>query len=100
MASVFAVPRGQIVRDIYSGAVLPFVAAALDVGVGQAWKVMLVVEYLCGSDGLGAQILAARGRIDLPAVWALTMVAVALGLLTERTVTATLTRVTRSWQPC
>jgi iron only hydrogenase large subunit-like protein len=45
--------------------------------------------------------------IDLPAVWALTMVAVALGLLTERlgllterTVSATLTRVTRSWQPC
>lgn len=96
MARVFQVPRIQILSDIYPGALLPFISAALNVGVGQAWKVMLVVEYLCGSDGLGAQILAARGRIDLPAVWALTMVAVTLGLVTERTVTTGLARMTRS----
>jgi len=53
------------------------------VNIGQAWKVMLVTEYLCGGDGLGEKILMARMNIDAPGAWALTFIAVSLGIMTE-----------------
>lgn len=83
MARFYRVPRRRLIKDIYLGSLFPFIAAILDVNVGQAWKVVLVSEYLCGGDGLGEQILMARMNVDTPKTWALTLIAVGLGIVTE-----------------
>jgi NitT/TauT family transport system permease protein len=67
MARLYGVPRGRVLRHVYFGSLLPFVVAVLDVSVGQAWKVILVAEYLCGGSGLGVRILMARMNVDAPA---------------------------------
>jgi NitT/TauT family transport system permease protein len=83
MANFYQVPSQRIFRDIYLGSLLPFISAILDVNIGLVWKVTLVAEYLCGGDGLGEQILMARMNIDTPGTWALTLIAISLGIATE-----------------
>jgi len=83
MAHFYQVPTRRIIKDVYLGALFPFTMAILDVNIGQAWKIILVTEYLCGGNGLGEKILMARMNIDIPGVWALTLIAIGLGISTE-----------------
>ncbi|MGE5422196.1 MAG: ABC transporter permease [Ignavibacteriales bacterium] len=99
MARLYRVPRQRIVKDIYLGSLLPFITAIIDVSIGQAWKVILVAEYLCGSSGLGVEILSARYDVNIARVYALTLLAVILGIITERLVKALLGKVSVRWQP-
>lgn len=97
MARLYQVPRPKILREIYLGSLLPFILAVLDVSLGQAWKVILVAEYLTGNNGLGVQILMSWMNIDFPKVWALTLIAVLLGIATERLVKFIMGRLSRQW---
>lgn len=97
MAALYKVGFKQIFKDIYIGSLLPFVIAVIDVSIGQAWKVILVAEYLCGDSGLGVVILAARYQVNVVEVYAVTLFAVLLGLLTERVIKSGLRRVTKKW---
>ena len=97
MAAVYKVSRLKILRDIYLGSLLPFIAAILDVSIGQAWKVILVAEYLSGGDGLGVNILMARMNINVSEVWALTLIAVLFGIITEYLIKYTLGKVLKKW---
>ena len=98
MARLYRVPWKRVVREIHLGSLLPFIAAILDVSIGQAWKVTLVSEYLCGGDGLGEAILTARMNVDIPSVWALTLGAVLLGLLSEALIKSVLRRFRHTWK--
>jgi len=84
MADVYRVPQAKIFQSIYLRSLIPFVITILDLSIGLAWKVILVTEYLCGGKGLGVEILMARMNVDFSATWALTLLAVTLGLVTER----------------
>lgn len=97
MARVYRVPQVKILKDIYLGGLMPFIAAILDVSIGQAWKVVLVTEYLCGGKGLGEKILMARMNIDFTGVWATTLIAVFLGIAMERIVKFILRKITQRW---
>ncbi|MBN1430380.1 MAG: ABC transporter permease [Anaerolineae bacterium] len=97
MARLYRVPRRKVFGTIYLGSLLPFAVAILDVSIGQAWKTILVVEYLCGGSGLGVKILMARMNIDFPGGWALTLIAVLLGLATERLIKFGLKRIFHPW---
>lgn len=99
MARVYQVPRLRVIKDIYLGSLIPFIVAIVDVSIGQTWKVILVAEYLCGNSGLGVEILSARYYVNIPRVYALTLLAVVLGLITERLIKLWLGRVSQRWQP-
>lgn len=98
MAAVYQVPARTILRDIYLGSLLPFFIAVVDISLGQAWKVILVAEYLAGDRGLGVSILSARYEVNAVKVYAYTLLAVILGIVTERSVKALLGRVSRRWK--
>jgi len=99
MARVYQVPRSRVIKDIYLGSLIPFIVAIVDVSIGQSWKVILVAEYLCGNSGLGVELFSARYYFDIPKVYALTLLAVILGLITERLIKLWLGRVSDKWQP-
>ncbi|WP_054693105.1 ABC transporter permease [Syntrophomonas palmitatica] len=44
MARVYKVPQSRIIKDIYLGALIPFIIAIVEVCIGQAWKVILVLN--------------------------------------------------------
>lgn len=97
VARIYRVPRRIVLREIYLGSLLPFIFAVVDVTLGQAWKVILVAEFLCGDQGLGVQISWARQIFDVPGVYAYTLLAVILGLITERLIKHYLGRISRQW---
>ncbi len=97
MAHLYRVPQQKVARDIYLGALLPFVNAVMNVCIGQVWKVILVSEYLCGGSGLGVKILMARMNVDFPMTWALTLIAVILGIIGEQLIKIVSERITRWW---
>lgn len=84
MAAIYEVPKRTIFRKIYLRSLVPFIVTILDINIGQAWKVILVTEYLCGGSGLGVDILMARMNIDFASIWGMTLLAVLLGMLMER----------------
>lgn len=99
MARVYKVNKKKVIKDIYLGSLIPFIVAIIDVSIGHAWKVILVAEYLAGDSGLGRKIYDARYFVAIADMWALTLIAVILGLLTERLIKIGLRRASKKWMP-
>lgn len=99
MARVYQVPFSRILKHIYLGSLIPFIVAIIDVTIGQAWKVILVAEYLAGGSGLGVEIFYQRMNFNPPGVWSLTLIAVCLGIITERAVKYAVRRLSLKWGP-
>jgi NitT/TauT family transport system permease protein len=96
MATVYKVPQSKVFRIIWMGSLLPYILAVLEVSIGQAWKVMLVTEYLCSGEGLGEEIMLSRMNINTARAWGLTFIAVILGIASELLIKA----ITRKALPC
>lgn len=99
MARVYRVPFKKVFYNIYWGSLLPFIVAIIDVTIGQAWKVVLVSEYLAGGSGLGVEIFNARMVVDSAGAWSVTLMACLLGIATERLVKYFLRRMPKRWGP-
>lgn len=56
MAQVFDMPRGRRLRHVVLPQLAPFIAAAARSGIAVIWKIVLVVEFLGRSNGIGFQI--------------------------------------------
>ena len=97
MVEVYKVPKRKVFKDIYLGSIVPFVVATIDISIGNVWKVILVSEFLCGDEGLGVLISWARQYVDVPRVYALTIIAVAFGIISERLTRRFVRRLTRKW---
>ena len=80
MARVFAFDRLTRLRHVILPALAPFAAAAARNGLAQVFKIVLFVELLGRSTGVGAAIHTAFQLFDLRAVmgWSLAFVAVVL----------------------
>ncbi len=98
MARVYRVKPYKTLRYIYLGSLFPFIIAILEICIGQAWKVVLVSEFLVGDNGLGVQIAWARQLFNIPGVYAYTLCGVILGLLTERSLKVLLERFSKRWK--
>jgi NitT/TauT family transport system permease protein len=98
MAKVYKVPKKDILKDVYLGSIMPFILATFEVSVGSVWKVMIMAEYLCGGTGIGVLISWARQYVDVPQIYALTLIAVAIGLSTERISRFYVKKVFKKWE--
>ncbi|MCY0096503.1 ABC transporter permease subunit [Hoeflea sp. J2-29] len=56
MARVFRMDRIRVLRHVMLPQLAPFIAAAARSGVAVIWKIVLVVEFLGRSNGIGFQI--------------------------------------------
>lgn len=98
MAKIYKVPKLKIVKTIYLGSLVPFIFSTVEVLIGDVWKVIVVAEYLCGATGIGVLISWARQYVDVPRIYALTMIAVALGIASERITKMAFKKILDKWQ--
>lgn len=56
MAQVYAMPRSVYLRHVILPQMAPYIAAASRSGLAVIWKIVLVVEFLGRSNGVGFQI--------------------------------------------
>jgi NitT/TauT family transport system permease protein len=73
MARVFRMPRGRVLRHVVVPQLTPYAFAASRAGLALIWKVVLVVELLGRSNGVGFQIEVYFQLFDVTGILAYTI---------------------------
>lgn len=83
MAKVFRFPPGRMLRHVILPQLQPYFAAATRSGIALIWKIVLVVELLGRSNGVGFQIYTYFQFFDVRAILGYSLAFVVIMLLVE-----------------
>jgi NitT/TauT family transport system permease protein len=98
MAKVYRVPRSKVIRNIYLGSIVPQLLSALQVIIGNVWKVVVVAEYMCGDKGIGVLIAWARQSVAVEKVYAYTAIIILIGLIVENILNHFVRKLLKNWE--
>ena len=91
MAEVFLIPVGRRIRYIYLPQVMPFFRSGCMVALGLCWKSGIAAEVIGTPSGsIGEHLQQAKIYLDMPDLFAWTLVIVLVSLAFEKTVLALL----------
>lgn len=83
MAKSFHLGRAKTLRHVVLPQLFPFIAAAARSGLALIWKIVLVVEFLGRSNGVGFQIHTFFQLFDVTSIFAYTVAFVAVVQIIE-----------------
>jgi len=98
MAQVFAMSRLTRLRHVILPQLAPYIASSGRAGIALIWKIVLVVEFLGRSDGIGFQIHLYFQLFDVGMVLAYALSFIAVMLLIETFVLRPWERWTTRWR--
>lgn len=98
MATLFRVPAGRRLRHVVIPQLAPYLAATARSGLSLVWKIVLVVELLGRSNGVGFEINLAFQLFDLTLLLAYALPFVALMLLIESLLVQPFERAASRWR--
>lgn len=98
MSLVFKVPRGDYLRHFVIPQLAPFIAAAARSGIAVIWKIVLVVEFLGRSNGVGFQIHLYFQLFDVAMVLVYSLSFIAIMLAIEWMLLQPFERRARRWR--
>ena len=98
MATVFRFSKWKTLRHVVLPQLQPYFAAATRSGIALIWKIVLVVELLGRSNGVGFQIHLYFQLFDVATILAYTLVFVAVMLAVEYLILQPLESYTRRWR--
>lgn len=98
MAQVYRMPRTARMRHVILPQLAPFIAAAARSGLSLIWKIVLVVEFLGRSSGVGFQIHLYFQLFDVAMVLVYALSFVCVMLLVEWLILQPWERRTRRWR--
>jgi NitT/TauT family transport system permease protein len=84
-AQAYRLTRMDTLRHVVLPALLPHLPAAVCTAIGLAWKSGVAAEVLClPKAAIGTQVYFSKLYLDTPALFAWTLVVVALSMTVER----------------
>ena len=98
MARVYGFSRRQRVVDVWLPQLFPYLMAATRGGLALIWKIVLVVELLGRSDGIGFQLHMAFQVFDVASILAYSLAFIAVVQLIELLVLQPLERRATGWR--
>lgn len=98
MAKVFRFSKWQTLRHVVLPQLQPYIAAATRSGISLIWKIVLVVELLGRSNGVGFQIHLYFQLFDVATILAYTLVFVVVMLAVEYLLLQPLENYSRRWR--
>ncbi len=98
MAKVFRFSKSRVFRHVVLPQLQPYFAAATRSGISLIWKIVLVVELLGRSNGVGFQIHLYFQLFDVSTILAYTLTFVAVMLLVEVLLLQPLEKRSRRWR--
>ncbi|WP_425353849.1 ABC transporter permease [Ancylobacter gelatini] len=98
MARVFAVPRARALRHVVLPQLAPFFTASARSGLALTWKIVLVVELLGRSNGVGFELQTAFQMFDVPMVLAYALAFTAVVQVIEIALIQPLERRANRWR--
>jgi NitT/TauT family transport system permease protein len=99
MAKVYRFSRRKMLIDVMLPQLMPYIAAAARSGLALIWKIVLVVELLGRSNGVGFQISLYFQTFDVRAILGYTVVFVIVMLLIEFLLVQPMERRAYRWRP-
>jgi NitT/TauT family transport system permease protein len=99
MAQSYRFSRGKVLRHVVLPQLQPYIAATARSGLALIWKIVLVVELLGRSNGIGFQIYLYFQQFDVRAILAYTLVFVGVMLLIEFALVQPLEKRAYRWRP-
>ncbi|NUB17328.1 ABC transporter permease subunit [Azospirillum brasilense] len=99
MARTFRMARSDVLRHVLLPQLTPYFAAAARSGLALIWKIVLVVELLGRSDGVGFQIHLFFQMFDVAGILAYTVAFVAVVQLLELCVLQPVENRLTRWRP-
>lgn len=89
MARAYRLSRRKVIRHIYIPGVRPYFLSAAVTSLGLAWKSGVAAEVLARpTDAIGSEIYFTKIYLEIPDLFAWTMVIIVLSLLLEKGLTA------------
>ena len=98
MARVYGFSRWQRVVDVWLPQLFPYLMAATRGGLALIWKIVLVVELLGRSDGIGFQLHMAFQVFDVASILAYSLAFIAVVQLIELALLQPLERRASAWR--
>jgi NitT/TauT family transport system permease protein len=98
MAQVYRLSRAKTLRHVILPELSPFIVAAARSGLALVWKIVLVVELLGRSNGVGFQIYSAFQNFDVAEILAYTIAFVAVIQAIELVILRPLDRRASRWR--
>jgi NitT/TauT family transport system permease protein len=98
MASAFRLSRAARLKHIVLPQLAPYFAAATRAGLSLVWKIVLVVELLGRSNGVGFEINMAFQQFDMKLLFAYALPFVAVMLGVEALLVQPLERYVSRWR--
>lgn len=98
MARSFKLGRGRVLRHVVLPQLVPFVVASARSGLALIWKIVLVVELLGRSSGVGFQLSVFFQLFDVAAILAYTFAFVAVVQVIELALLQPLERRVNRWR--
>ncbi|MGM0772643.1 MAG: ABC transporter permease [Pseudomonadota bacterium] len=98
MATVYDFSRWQRFREVWVPQLFPYLMAATRGGLALIWKIVLVVELLGRSDGIGFQLHMAFQVFDVAAILAYSLAFIAVVQLIELAILQPLERRSSRWR--
>lgn len=99
MAEVFGIRGWERVRLVYAPQVLPYVRAAVSLGLGLSWKAGIAAEVIGLPDfTIGEHLYDAKVYLDTPSLFAWTVAIVALSALVEWAVVRGMAAAQARWE--
>lgn len=99
LAEIYGFSRWTMMRDVVLPQLAPFLAAAARSGLALVWKIVLVVELLGRSDGIGFQIQLFFQLFEVANILAYTIAFIAVVQVIEAGVFVPLERIANRWRP-
>lgn len=98
MATVYGFSRWQRLRDVWLPQLFPYLMAATRGGLALIWKIVLVVELLGRSNGVGFQLHMAFQVFDVASILAYSLAFIAVVQLIELAILQPLERRASRWR--
>ena len=98
MAMVYRFTRWQRIRHVWLPQLFPYLMAATRGGLALIWKIVLVVELLGRSDGIGFQLHMAFQILDVASILAYSLAFIAVVQLIELALLQPLERRASAWR--
>ena len=98
MATIFRVPRGRMLRHVILPQLQPYLFAAARSGLALIWKIVLVVELLGRSNGVGFQLGVLFQLFDVAGILAYALAFIAVVQVIEWCILQPLERRVSQWR--
>lgn len=98
MAELYRFSRWQRIRDLWLPQLFPYLMASMRTGLALIWKIVLVVELLGRSDGVGFQLHLAFQLFDVTTILAYSFSFIAVVQFIEWALLQPMEKRARRWQ--